>query len=102
MRRKPEQVRLEARLRVETVWHCIGVLRPDLDPSGKQILAREVLRVAERFDPAATGPLRPQITPAQVTEIVWANSQCIQRSCPMLLFSDRIAEELNAFFHPID
>jgi hypothetical protein len=38
------------------------------------------------------------ITPAQVTSIIWGNMQCINPRCPMLLFSNQIAEELNEFF----
>jgi hypothetical protein len=38
------------------------------------------------------------ITPAQVESIIWPNMQCINPHCPMLLFSDQIADELNEFF----
>jgi len=38
------------------------------------------------------------ITPAQVTSVIWANMQCINPRCPMLLFSNQIADELNEFF----
>jgi hypothetical protein len=38
------------------------------------------------------------ISPAQVQDIVWRNMQCINPRCPMLLFSNQIAEELNEFF----
>jgi hypothetical protein len=42
-----------------------------------------------------TNPPRILITPAQVTSIVWGNMQCIHSHCPMLLFSNQIADELN-------
>jgi len=38
------------------------------------------------------------ITPAQVEGIIWQNMQCINPRCPMLLFSNQIADELNEFF----
>jgi hypothetical protein len=41
-----------------------------------------------------------EITPAQIQEIVWRNSQCANRYCSMLLFSRELAEELNEFFSP--
>ena len=37
-------------------------------------------------------------TPAQVSSIIWPNMQCINPRCPMLLFSNQIAGELNGFF----
>ena len=41
---------------------------------------------------------RIEITPAQVSEIVWRNFQCANRYCSAVLFSREIAEELNEFF----
>jgi len=38
------------------------------------------------------------ITPAQVSSIIWPNMQCVNLRCPMVLFSNEIAEELNEFF----
>ncbi len=98
-RAKRNQAFEELRSRVEAAWACVSVLRPDLTPAGKEKLAQKVLDACASFVPdAAAAPIR-QITAAQVTSIVWTNSQCIQKSCPMLLFSDRIAAELNAFFN---
>ena len=84
--------------RVNAAWACVGVLRPDLTPEGKHKLATTILDFCAAFDADAAPVPEPQITAAQVTEMVWSNSQCIQKSCPMLLFSDRIAAEINAFF----
>jgi len=42
------------------------------------------------------------ITSAQVESIVWVNTQCINPRCPMLLFSNQIADELKEFFKPED
>lgn len=85
--------------RVNATWACVGVLRPDLKPDGKRKLAELLLDLCAAFDPDAQPEPRILIMPAQVTELVWTNSQCIQKSCPMLLFSDRIAKEINAFFN---
>ena len=90
------QIREIARLRVEAAWGCVRVLRPDLTTQEKKKLAKKVLDLASGDWP---GP-PAKIAPAQVTEIVWRNSQCINPRCPMLLFSDMIARELNEFFHP--
>ena len=95
--RSIEMRRLE--VQVNTTWDWVAVLRPDLVPERKQQLARAVLDLCAKFQAKPeVEPEKPQITAAQVSEMVWRNSQCIQRSCPMLLFSDRIAIELNAFF----
>ncbi len=88
-------IKLAARQRVEAVWTCLGVLCPDLTPQAKKELAQKVLDLSRGEDRKAR---RIMITPAQVQEIVWANMQCINPRCPMLLFSNQIAEELNEFF----
>jgi hypothetical protein len=88
-------IKLAARQRVEAVWSCLGVLRPDLTPQGKKALGEKILDLSRGEDQK---PPRIMITPAQVTSIIWGNMQCINPRCPMLLFSNQIAEELNEFF----
>ena len=88
-------IKLAARQRVEAVWTCLGVLRPDLTPQAKKELAQKVLDLSRGEDHK---PSRIMITPAQVTSIIWGNMQCINPRCPMLLFSNQIADELNEFF----
>jgi hypothetical protein len=56
-------------------------------------MAQQVLDLCRGETPA---PIR--INAAQVQEIVWRNSQCVNRHCSMLLFSREIADELNQFF----
>ena len=92
-------IKLAARQRVEAVWTCLGVLRPDLTPQGKKALAEKVFELSRGKDQK---PPRIMITPAQVTSIIWGNMQCINPRCPMLLFSNQIAEELNEFFKQED
>jgi len=89
-------IKLAARQRVEAVWTCLGVLRPDLALEVKKILAEKVLDLSRGEDQKK--PPRIMITPAQVESIFWPNMQCIHPHCPMLLFSNQIAEELNEFF----
>ncbi len=91
-----------ARLRVEAVWRCLGVLRPDLRGEAKKEFARKMLSLGDGIDRTPTKPVARQITPAQVEGIVWENMQCINPRCPMLLFSKQIAEELNEFFREAD
>ena len=88
-------IKLAARQRVEAVWSCLGVLRPDLRGQAKKALAEKVFELSRGEDQK---PSRIQIFPAQVQDIVWRNMQCINPHCPMLLFSNQIAEELNEFF----
>jgi hypothetical protein len=88
-------IKIAACQRVEAVWTCLGVLRPDLTPQGKKALAEKVFELSLGKDQK---PPRIKITTAQVQEIVWANMQCINPRCPMLLFSNQIADELNEFF----
>jgi hypothetical protein len=61
----------------------------------KKVLAEKVLDMSRGRDEK---PPRIMITPAQVSSIIWPNMQCIKPHCPMLLFSNEIADELNEFF----
>ena len=88
-------IRLAAERRVEAVWACLGVLCPDMTPQEKKALAEKVFDLCRGKDQKAP---RIMITPAQVTSIIWSNMQCIHPRCPMLLFSNQIADELNEFF----
>jgi hypothetical protein len=74
----------------------LDVLCPDLTPQGKKALAEKVLDLSRGEDHK---PSRIMITPAQVTSIIWGNMQCIHPHCPMLLFSNQIADELNELFN---
>jgi hypothetical protein len=97
-RQSPEvspAIKLAARQRVEAVWTCLDVLCPDLTPQAQKELARKVLDLSRGEEQK---PPRIMISPAQVQDIVWRNMQCINPRCPMLLFSNQIAEELNEFF----
>ncbi|PYT65323.1 MAG: hypothetical protein DMG39_29520 [Acidobacteria bacterium] len=76
--------------------YCALVLRPDLDAKGRKKLAQQILALGD--DEA--GMYR--ITDAEVTEIVWANSQCVKTqngTCPLLIFGRQLSDALNAFFH---
>jgi len=88
-------IKLAAHQRVEAVWACLDVLCPDLTPQAQKELARKVLDLSRGEE---RKPPRIMITPAQVTSIILPNMQCINPRCPMLLFSNQIADELNEFF----
>ena len=89
---KFEERLVKCRDRVLTAWACAALLRPDLSPAGKQKLTKKILKMAENEDH------RMGITPAQAQEIVLSNVQCIAKNCPLLIFADPLARELNAFF----
>jgi hypothetical protein len=89
-------IKLAARQRVEAVWTCLDVLCPDLALEAKIALAEKVLDLSRGEDQKP--PPRIMITPAQVSSIIWPNMQCVNPRCPMVLFSNEIAEELNEFF----
>ena len=95
----PAAIKLAARQRVEAVWTCLGVLCPDMKPQEKKALAEKVFELSRGKDQK---PPQIKITPAQVTSIIWGNMQCIHPHCPMLLFSNQIADELNEFFKQIE
>jgi hypothetical protein len=62
----------------------------------KKELAEKVLDLSRGEDQKP--PPRIMITPAQVSSIIWPNSQCVNPRCPMVLFTNEIADELNEFF----
>ena len=94
-RRERAEIKQLAARRVEAVWTCLDVLRTEIPLPERKVLAEKVLDLCfERTLP----PSKITISPAQVQEIVWRNSQCANRYCSMLLFSQEIAEELNEFF----
>ena len=88
-------IKLAARQRVEAVWTCLDILCPDLALEAKKVLAEKVLDLSRGED---RKPPRIMITPAQVASIIWPNTQCINPHCPMVLFTNEIANELNEFF----
>ena len=94
-RNRSERPEVPAAIKL-AVWSCLGVLCPDLTPQAQKELARKVLDLSRGEEQK---PPRIQITPAQVTSIIWSNMQCINPRCPMLLFSNQIADELNEFFN---
>jgi hypothetical protein len=96
--RKSTAARLAA-VRAEAAWRCVSVLAPDLKSQAKLDMARRVLTVVDGKDRSQPRSPAKRITPAQVEAIVWANMQCINPHCPMLLYSKQIAEELNEFLN---
>jgi len=101
-RQRPEvspAIKLAARQRVKDVWTCLNILCPDLTLKAKKVIAREALNLTREEE---RKPPRIMITPAQVASIVWPNSQCANRYCSMVLFTNEIADELNEFFKPED
>jgi hypothetical protein len=92
---KRAAIKLAARQRVEAVWTCLDILCPDLALKAKKVIARKALNLTREEEQK---PPRIVITPAQVASIVWPNSQCVNPRCPMVLFTNEIANELNEFF----
>ena len=84
-----------ARWKAASAVYCANVLRPDLDEAGKRKLANDILTLGDNQDREM--PKR-RITPAAVEEMFFRQSQCIHPKCPLLLFSEQLAEELNTFF----
>ena len=88
-------IKIAACQRVEAVWSWLGVLCPELALEARKELARKILDLSRGEEQK---PPRIMITPAQVSSIIWPNMQCINPRCPMVLFSNEIADELNEFF----
>ena len=98
MRRKRSKraaIREHAARRVEAAWTCVNVLCPDLSLDDRKSLAKRFLDLGDEGHEA---PRPTQISPAQVSEMVWRNSKCANRYCSQVLFSRELADELNEFF----
>jgi len=81
-----------ARRRVTAVLECISVLLPGADTRVKRRIANRILALCDGKDRST------RITPAQAQEIVLRHTQCISRSCPLLIFAEPLSRELNEFF----
>jgi hypothetical protein len=71
---------------------------PEADNSTRAKLANSILALIEGDD--RKFPQRG-ITDAQVVEAVWRNSQCVRNEtgrCPLLIFGEQLAEEINEYF----
>lgn len=88
----PIDVRKEAHRRVCAVLRCLAVLVPDATPRQRKRLANKILTLANAKDRSVS------ITEPTVRDMVLRNSQCLQRNCPMLLFTEPLARELNVYF----
>ena len=81
-----------ARRRVEAVLACISVLLPEADANRKRRIANRILTLCDGKDRTL------KISAGQAQEIVLRHTQCISRNCPLLIFSEPLARELNEFF----
>jgi len=68
---------------------------PDIDLSTRAKLADSILAL---IDGEGRSTPKRGISDPQVVEMVWRNMQCINRRCPMLLFGNQLAAEINEFF----
>jgi hypothetical protein len=93
---KDKAIRQLAFQRVDAVWTCLDILCPDMALEAKKELAEKVLDLSRGEEQKP--PPRIMITPAQVSSIIWPNMQCVNPRCPMVLFTNEIANELNEFF----
>jgi hypothetical protein len=81
-----------ARRRVNAVLACIDVLLPGADVRTKRRIANRILTLCDGKNRA------PKISAAQAQDVVQRHIQCISRNCPLLIFSEPLARELNQFF----
>lgn len=80
-----------AAMRAAVVLRTVNALVPDASTRIKKRLANKILSLCDGRDRSV------KITEPIVREMVLRNSQCLQRNCPALLFTE-LARELNAFF----
>jgi len=81
--------------RAVAALQCVSVLCPAADLRTKRQLASQILSLASRPMPGK------KITPQTVYLMVARNSQCVYEragKCPLLVFTEQLAEEINLFF----
>ena len=84
--------------KAKTILHCLQRISPQLDAKARRKMVEAILDVVQGIERPA---LRRQITGAQCVELVWSNSQCIHSragKCPLLVFGEQLAKQLNTFF----
>jgi hypothetical protein len=74
------------------VLACINVLLPGADANRKRRIANRILTLCDGIDRS------PTVSAAQAQEIVLRHTQCMSRTCPLLVFGEPLARELNEFF----
>lgn len=83
----------DAHARVSAVLRCLDVLVPDAPLRLRKRFANRILQMCD-------GRNRDiKINEAVLREMVLRNHQCIARFCPMLLFTEPMTRELNAYFN---
>jgi hypothetical protein len=72
---------------------------PGIEQRARARLADSILILIDADHRAMT---QRKITEAQVVEMVWTHSQCVLNQtgrCPLLIFGNQLAEEVNAYFN---
>ena len=83
--------------KAKTTLQSVQRMTPQLHGKGKRQTVKAILNVVRKDGPAP----RRQITGAQCVELVWNNSQCVPSrtgKCPLLIFGEQLAQELNTLF----
>ena len=96
--RNPNHEFKTAARRLALTLTYLEMLSPDLDSRTLKKLAESILALVD-----GEGRSLPErkIADAQVVEMVWRNSQCVlnhRGKCPLLVFGEQMADELNEFF----
>lgn len=84
--------------KAKTALHCGQRMNPQLDAKATRKMVKAIPRVVHGKEEPAP---RRQISGAQCVELVWSNSQCVHSrtgKCPLLIFGEQLAQQLNTFF----
>ena len=84
--------------RVTLTLAYLKLVSPDTDQSKRPKLADSILALVDGENCAMP---QKRITDAQVVEMVWRHSQCALNrmgKCPLLVFGNQLADDLNEFF----
>ena len=84
--------------KAKTALQSVQRMTPQLHGKARRQTVKAILNVVHGKDGPAP---RRQITGAQCVELVWSNSQCVHSrtgKCPLLIFGEQLAQQLNTFF----
>lgn len=84
--------------KAKTALHFVQRMNPHLDAKARRKMVNAILGLIHGNEVLVP---RRQITGAQCLEVVWSNSQCIHSEtgkCPLLVFGEQLAKQLNTFF----
>jgi len=90
--RQFEEICSLAKMRTAVAFRTAHALLPSATNRQLMRASRRILSVCDGRDRT------PKITESVIKDMILRNSQCLSKQCPMLLFTEPLAREINRYF----